>query len=133
MVRTYAPRGQTPLLEAPYSYAHLSVISAITPQGKLFTHIHESSIKGPAIVRFVRHLLRHVKGKLLLIWDGLPAHRSKDVKYLLSAVGDRLHVERLPAYARDLNPDQGIWHLLKNVELPNLVCESLNTLRDEVR
>ncbi|MDQ4078613.1 MAG: IS630 family transposase [Chloroflexota bacterium] len=133
LVRTYAPRGQTPILEAPYSYDHLSAISAITPHGRLFTHLQETSITGPDVVRFVEHLLRHIEGKLLLIWDGLSAHRCQEVKQLRSDVGERLHIERLPAYAPELNPDEGIWHLLKNVELPNRVCHTLDTLRTAVR
>lgn len=133
VVRTYAPRGQTPILKSPYSYDHLSLISALTPQGRLFTRVQERSVKGPDVVRFLRHLMRQVEGKLLLIWDGLPAHRAKPVKHLLRETGDRLHIERLPAYAPDLNPAAGIWHLLKNIELPNLICDSLDTLHYEVR
>lgn len=131
--RTYAPRGETPLLEEPHSYAHLSAISAITPAGRLFTNLHEHSIRGPDVVRFLRHVLRHTQDDLLVVWDRLPAHRGACVQQFLAEVGNRLRVELLPAYAPDLNPDEGIWHLLKNRELVNLICHSLDTLRHEVR
>ena len=77
VVRTYAPKGQTPILQVPLTRDHLSAISAITPQGKLFMMVQVTAFKGPAIVRFLRHLLRHIPGKLLIIWDGLPAHRGQ--------------------------------------------------------
>lgn len=132
-VRTYAPRGQTPVLRYPY-WKHLSVISAITPKGKLYTMTQEVAFDGAAIVRFLKHLLRHISGKLLVIWDGLPAHRSQAVKdFLRQGAAKRLHLEQLPAYAPDLNPDEGVWNYLKNVELKNLCCHNLQELRDELR
>lgn len=79
-VRTYAPAGQTPVLKASLSRDHLSVISAITPEGRLLTSVQERAFDGEAIVQFLRHVLRHIEGKLLVIWDGLPAHRSRKVK-----------------------------------------------------
>lgn len=134
VVRTYAPRGQTPLLHAPLTRDHLSAISAITPDGKLLMQVQAKAFKGADIVRFLRHLLRHLPGKLLVIWDGLPAHRSKHVKaFLAQGAAARLHLERLPSYAPDLNPDEGIWHYLKHVELKNLCCQSLDHLRLELR
>src|SRR5262249_22610778 len=44
------------------------------------------------------HLLRHLPGKLLVVWDGLPAHRGRAVKEFLAAHQSRLAVEELPAY-----------------------------------
>lgn len=132
-VTTWAPRGQTPLLKYPL-WEHLSVISAITPQGKLYTWMQERAFKGEDIVRFLKHLLRQMSGKLLLIWDGLPAHRGEVVKAFLrqGAVG-RLHLERLPGYAPDLNPDEGVWGYLKTVELANVCCHDLAELRHQLR
>ena len=41
------------------------------------TDAGEDSRKGITdIVRFLKHLLQHISGKLLLIWDRLPAHCS---------------------------------------------------------
>jgi transposase len=134
VVRTYAPRGQTPILRVPLTRDHLSAISAITPQGKLFMMVQDTAFKGPAIVRFLRHVLHHIPGKLLIIWDGLPAHRGQVVKDFLAAGGTRrIHLERLPGYAPDLNPDEGIWHYLKHVEMKNLCCHDFTELRDELR
>jgi hypothetical protein len=133
-VRTYAPCGQTPVLRVPLTRDHVSAMSAITPQGKLFMHVQDTAFDGPAIVRFLRHLLRHISGKLLLIWDGLPAHHGQAVKTFLSQGGaHRLHLERLPGYAPDLNPDEGIWRYLKHVELRNLGWGDLSELRHALR
>ena len=65
-------------------WEHLSVISAITPQGKLYTWIQERAFNADDIVRFLKHLLRQISGKLMLIWDGLPAHRAGRFQILCS-------------------------------------------------
>lgn len=133
-VRTYAPRGQTPILRFPLSWDHLSVIGAITPDGDLYIMVQDHAFKGPAIVRFLRHLLRHIEGKLLIIWDGLPAHHGQVVKDFLSQGGAKyIHLERLPGYAPDLNPTEGIWKHLKYVELKNLCCHNLPEVHYELR
>lgn len=133
VARTYAPVGQTPVLRAPLSRDHLSVISAVTPDGRLFTHIQETAYRGPAIVGFLRQLLRQVRGQLLVIWDGAPIHRCQAVKdFLAHGAAKRLHLERLPAYAPDLNPDEGVWNLLKRGELKNRCCHDLDELRWEL-
>ena len=82
-VRTYAPRGQTPILRVPLTWDHLSAISAITPDGRLLMMIQKEAFNGTTIVRFLKHLLRHMHGKLLIIWDGLPAHHGQAVKNFL--------------------------------------------------
>ena len=132
-VRTYAPRGQTPELRYPY-WEHLSMISAITPEGRLFTMTREDSFDGEAIAQFLTHLLRHIPGKLLVVWDRLPAHRSRVIRdFLRAGAAQRLHLAQLPSYAPELNPDEGVWNYLKRVELKNLCCHDLPELRSELR
>jgi transposase len=134
VIRTYAPIGQTPFLRVPLSWDHLSAISAITPDGAFYIMVQDKAFTGPAIVRFLKHLLHHVPGKLLLIWDGLPAHHGAAVGTFLAQGGaQRIHLERLPGYAPDLNPDEGVWRYLKYVELRNVCCHDLTELRDELR
>lgn len=133
VARTYAPCGHTPVLRAPLSYDHLSVISGVTPDGRLFARIQDTAFRGPAVVGFLRQLLRQLPGRLMIVWDGAPIHRGQAVKdFLGSGAAQRLHLERLPAYAPDLNPDEGVWNHLKRVELKNRCCQDLDELRWEL-
>ena len=59
-------------------------------------------------------LTREIAGSLLVIWDGAPIHRCQAVKdYLARGAAKRIHLEQLPAYAPELNPQEGVWNLLK--------------------
>ena len=134
VVRTWAPRGETPILRALLTRAHLSVISGLTPEGQLLMQVQDRSLRAPDVVRFLRHLLRHLPGKLLVIWDRAPIHRAQAVKDFLAQGGAaRLYLVQLPAYAPELNPDEGIWQYLKRVELRNVCCDDLAELRLELR
>ncbi len=134
VVRTYAPRGDTPILDALLTHDHLSAISGLTLDGRLLIQIREQAFRGPEVVAFLRHLLRHLPGPLLVIWDGAPIHRAPPVKdFLAQGSAARLQLEQLPGYAPDLNPDEGIWHYLKHVELRNVVCHNRAELRYELR
>ena len=134
VVRTYAPVGQTPIIRSYLTRDHLSAISGITPAGQLYMLVQDRSFKSVDVVRFLKHLLRHIPGKLLIIWDGAPIHRGRKVKdFLAGGAAARIHLERLPGYAPELNADEGIWCYLKRVELKNMVCRDLSHLRSELR
>ena len=134
VVRTYAPVGQTPILNEHLSHDHLSVMSGITLEGRLLMIEQDRAFKGPDVVRFLKHALSQIPGKLLIIWDGSPIHRSKAVKeFLAQGAASRVRLEQLPAYAPELNPDEGIWKHLKCVELKNLCCQNIAELRTELR
>jgi transposase len=134
LVRTYAPIGQTPVLDEHSSRDHLSAMSAITLDGKLYMIEQERAFKGEDVVRFLKHLMRQIEGKLLVIWDGAPIHHSRAVKeFLADGAASRVRLEQLPGYAPELNPEEGIWKHLKCVELKNLCCRSLSELKVELR
>ncbi len=135
VVRTYAPRGQTPVLHEWLTRDHLSVIAAVSEAGQLRCQAQERAFDAVAVTEFLRHLLRAVPGKVLVIWDGAPIHRSRVIKVFLQAKGnERLEVEALPGYAPDLNPlDTGIWHWLKDVALANVCAADLTELKGELR
>src|SRR5215208_284178 len=133
VVRTYAPVGETPILHEHLSRDHLSAMSAITLEGKLYMIEQDRAFKAEDAIRFLKHLMHHIPGKLLVVWDGSPIHRGRAVKdFLASGAASRLQLEQLPGYAPDLNPDEGIWKHLKCVELKNLCCESLAELKVEL-
>ena len=133
-VRTWAPRGHTPRLRVPLTHDHLAAISGITPAGRVFMQTQDRAYHSADVVRFLRLLLRQVRGKLLVIWDGSPIHRGQPVKdFLRAGAALRLHLEQLPGYAPELNPDEGIWNYLKRVELGNQCCHDLPELATALR
>lgn len=115
MVRSYAPIGQTPILDEQLSYDHLSVMSAITLEGKLLMIEQERSFKGEDVVRLLKHAMGEIPGNLLIVWDSSPIHRSRAIKdFLANGAASRIQLEQLPGYAPDPNPDEGIWNHLKS-------------------
>lgn len=117
------------MIEAPCSYDHLSVVSAITPAGRLCLSVQEQPFTSENIVEFLKKLHRQIGGKVLVIWDGASIHRGQALKNYLSKGAARwLHLERLPGYAPELNPDEGIWNYLKRVELANTCSKNVNEL-----
>ena len=134
VARTYAPVGKTPLLRHTLSHDHLSVIGAVGLSAKLYFQVCEVAIRSAEVIRFLKHLLRHIPGKLLIVWDGAPIHRSKAIKQFLSdGAAARIHLERFPGYAPELDPQEGIWRHLKRVEMRNLCCADLRQTRRELR
>ena len=87
VVRTYAPVGKPPIIHERLTRDHLSVMSGITLDGRLYMIEQERAFKGGDVVRFLKHLMRQVPGKLLVIWDGSNIHRSRAVKDFLAGGG----------------------------------------------
>lgn len=131
-VRTYAPRAQTPVLKPFLTYDHLSVMSGVTMSGQLYTLVRERPLKSTDSVRFLKHLRQQTNQKLMVIWDGSPIHRKEVTRFMAEGGAKHIQLESLPAYAPDLNPDEGVWQQLKNVELRNVTCQSLLQLRREL-
>jgi transposase len=133
VVRTYAPVGQTPILREWWTHDHVSAISAISPEGQLYFRSQDYAINSDDVA-FLEHLLREVPRQMVIIWDGAPIHCSHRIQeFLANRAVHRLHVERLPAYAPDLNPGEGLWQELKGVELRNVCCVDIPHLRGELR
>jgi transposase len=70
--------------------------------------LHRGAGRSRQIVVFLQHLARHIPGPIVLIWDGLNAHRSRETRAYLANQGRRLTVVRLPAYSPDLNPVEAV-------------------------
>lgn len=131
VVRTFGPKGETPIVEKRLTRDHLSVMAGVTPTGKLDTLVRQTSLSSSESVVCLKHLLTPTGKKLLVIWDGSPIHRCCEVReYLETRGGKRIHTEMLPGYAPDLSPfDQGCWHHLKLVEMRNRSCMDMKERR----
>lgn len=133
VVKTYAPKGLTPVVYEWQSRDHLSVMGGIPLQGKVYTLVRQTALNGLHTVLFLEHLLRMAGKRLLVVWDRSPIHRRREVQEFLSETGaGSIHLELLPPYAPDLNPTEGAWQHLKHVAMRNLVCLDLEELHMEL-
>jgi transposase len=126
-VRTWSPKGQTPLLLHCFNWKNLGAIAGLTWRNFYF-RLFAGSIKSPQVIEFLGHLQRHLPGKLLIIWDGAAIHRATAVRQYLESLDGRLIAYRLPAYAPELNPVEYLWAYWKQHELPNLCARDLWSL-----
>jgi transposase len=132
VVKTYGPRGRTPVVDEWQTRDHLSVMGGVTPQGKVYALARPQSLSGLHTIAFLVHLGRLAGDRLLVIWDGSPIHRRAEVSAFVAAARGKIHVEPLPAYAPDLNPVEWLWRHLKDVELANVSCLDLDQLHQEL-
>ena len=103
---SYAPLGRTPVVRATGQRFGCNMISAITNRGALAFMVFQGKFQNPVFIEFMKRLLRQVKGKLYLIVDGHPVHRSVAAKCFVKDNADRLRLIRLPGYCPELNPDE---------------------------
>src|SRR3954447_2704077 len=132
VVKTYAPKGQTPILDEWQTRDHLSVMGGVTVRGKVYSLVRPKSLNGSHSIEFLVHLGHLVGDRLLVIWDGSPIHRRAEVQEFVAEARGKIHLEPLPPYAPDLNPVEWLWKHLKKVELRNLACLDLEQLHMEL-
>lgn len=137
--RTWAPKGQTPVICTTGSWKKRSVIGIITctplaTQPKLYLRIFKGTVGSKEIIRSFKGLRRHLKGnKMILLWDRLPAHRSDEVKDFLKTQREWLEVKKFPAYAPELNPLDYLWSPMKTRDLANLYLEAIDDIDSCIR
>jgi transposase len=137
--KTWSPVGQTPILLHRYRHDRISAISGIAVSPKrfhctLYCQLYEDNIQGEEVAVFLRHLLRQVRGHLIVLLDNGKTHRSDPVGELLARTS-RLHLVPFPPYAPELNPDEGVWNHLKSTLAngrPNTQAELMDVLADDI-
>ena len=130
--RTWAPRGQTPILKSDDRRDRLSAISALTVSPKrrrlgLYFDILDHNVKTDDFEQFVERLLRRIRRPIILVIDRYSVHRSA-AKRLLARHRKRLSIEWLPAYAPELNPAEQVWNRTKHTDLANFVPDDVEHL-----
>jgi len=98
-----------------------------------YFRLFSGTIRSPQVIEFLTHLLRHIPGKLLIVWDGLTRHRSRLTWDFIRQQRGRLWVEFLPGYAPELNPVEYLWSHWKQHELPNFCPQTFGQLSHYAR
>ena len=132
--RTWAPKGETPVLIHSFNWKKLSISAALAYRwdgcrSRLFFQTRPGSYETNSLIAFIKALRRELRGqKAILIWDGLPAHKSRIMKDYIQTQKHWLTVESLPGYAPDLNPVETLWGNIKGQELANRCADNLDEL-----
>jgi len=141
VLKTWAPRGQTPIHRHHYRRDKVSVISGISVSPErhrlgLYYQLWLNNIGHAEVCVFLRHLLRYLRGHVIVLLDNSSTHKGEPLRELCSR-HSRLHLEYFPPYAPELNPDEGVWSLTKrsmangrpdNVE--DLISEIVESMED---
>jgi hypothetical protein len=133
---TWAPRGQTPVLRHHFAWKRLSIagVLAYEPDGSdahLVFQLRPGAYNDETLIDFLGEVHQHEgQRSVVLIWDGLPSHRSGRMLDWLASQRDWLRIEPLPGYAPDLNPIEQVWGNVKSQELANLCADTIGHVSD---
>jgi len=126
-VRTWALKGQTPVIQFHFNWKQLSMIAGLSLRQCVF-RLHQGAIRSAQIVEFLKALHRHLKRRLLVVWDGLRAHRSRLVREHVDATRGAIKMPLLPPCAPELNPVEYLWAWLKRHAMANFCPDGLTEL-----
>jgi transposase len=136
--RSWALKGNTPVIGGDGGHRKkVSVIGAVSVSptarhlGLYFATLPDGYFTAEGVVRFLRDLLEHLRGKVIVVWDRGPNHKGPAVRAFLKR-NRRLRLEMLPPYAPELNPVEQVWGWLKFGQLANVVPDGLTDLDDEI-
>jgi transposase len=128
---TWGPVGDTPIVRGTGRRHSVNMISVVNTQGK-----HHFSFVGTidwaAFIDYLKTLLHDVPGKIFLILDGHPAHRSAETKAFVKSTKGRLSIFYLPSYSPELNPDEWVWKNIKHDRVGRAIVRSAEELTDKI-
>jgi putative transposase len=136
--RSWAKIGQTPVIESDGGHRKkVSVIGAISvsPEiqrlGFYFATEPNGFFTTDKVIEFLRDLLKHLRGNVIVVWDNGNNHKGPLMREFLKSQS-RLHLEHLPPWAPELNPVEMIWSWLKYGELANFSTSDIPELDDTI-
>lgn len=132
---TYAPRGKRPVIPTNSEVGkRVYAASAISEQGDMFYRVRVKAFDAAAIIDFLRYILEKMAKKIILIWDNASIHDCEAMRQFLNAepLAKNLFLAKFPPYSPELNPDEQVWHQVKNCGLRNSCYRNVNELSDKV-
>lgn len=111
--RTYGLKGHTPIVKTSGKRQRVNAISAVNARGAFWYKTYGGRLNSGVFIQFLKDFLRGRARSVLLVVDGLPAHKARSVSAYVQSLEGRLELHFLPPYAPDLNPDEFVWHHAK--------------------
>lgn len=129
---TWAPVGQTPVVEATGARFSVNLISAVSAQGALRFMTIDGRLNAERFIDFLKRLLHNATRPIFLIVDQHSVHKSRKVREFVEATEGALRLFFLPSYSPELNPDEQVWNNLKNHRIGRSLIKSSEQLRERV-
>lgn len=104
--KSYAPKGQTPIIKSTGRRFTVNMISAISNRGHLQFMLMESGFNSEVFLTFLKQLIKYSKRKIFFITDNHPTHKTKKLYQWLEENKDTIEVFFIPPYSPELNPQE---------------------------
>ena len=130
--KTWAPKGQTPVIRVTGSRFGLNMIPAVSPKGQLRFMVIEGKVAGKQLCEFIRRLVYNSSRPIFLIVDGHPAHRRAPLKRFVRPLGRKIELFFPPPYSPELNPDEHVWNDLKNNGIGRMAISGARDMKQKV-
>lgn len=132
--KTWAPKGETPVVKVTGKKGGLCVTSAISPAGKMVFRIEKEKINADKHIEFLQQIMKqHSHRKIIVIEDRAKPHIAKKVRDYVGRHKSRFAVYYLPSYAPELNPDEHVWEYLKAHQLKTHQAQDTEELKKLVK
>lgn len=130
--KTWAAKGQTPVVKVPGQRQGVSAASAVNSKGGFWFVTYSGALNGERFVELLRQMMKGRRNPVHLIVDGLPAHKTKAVRTYVESLQGKLTLHFLPGYAPDLNPDELVWSYAKRTGVARSPLRAGEKLADKV-
>ena len=133
MGKTWGLRGHTPVIKCNFGWKKVTAIGGIDLQGEICFKVINGSVYAPDVVDYLQQLVKHIDGFIVVLWDGLPAHRASCVKEFEEIFKEKIAIFRLPAYSPDFNPMEWFWGYVKWDKMRGFCPTSLFELKSKLK
>jgi transposase len=130
--KTWAVKGQTPVVERPGQRQSISAASAVNARGGFWYCTYEGALDAELFITLLQQMMKHRRKPVHLVVDGLPAHKTRRVKDYVASTKGKLTLHFLPGYAPDLNPDELVWSHMKRTGFARTPLRKGEKLKDKV-
>jgi len=131
--RTWGLQGHTPTVTVTDQRGGYNVLSIVTAEGELRYSLAEHTIQSERYIDFLKQLLHGRQCPLILIADRVSFHRSKAVRDFVRAHRHQLRVFFLPRHSPELNPDEQVWHEIKDNRIGKQPVKNKPDLKKRLR
>lgn len=130
--KTWAAKGQTPVVQRPGQRQSISAASAVNSKGAFWFETYQGGLTGELFVQLLKNMMADRDKPVHLVIDGLPAHKKAIVKEFVAGTEGALTLHFLPGYAPDLNPDELVWSYTKRTGTARSPLRKGDKLKDRV-